>query len=344
MAAFGDFHLVNGAGWSVYWRIRELEGSGLEVWFADFHGRRVLWRGSQPFAIVPYHRPVLEPKGPEHTYKDGTARSAASGVHGPPALGAQQPGALEESRFQRRRGHRRRGRRRRAGLRLRAGPPGHLRPSSSAAGISTSIAGRSTATATSIRGSPWGSAQSVWQGEGARPPHVLPARSGSRRFPERRGRGFRARRLRGSGRRRVEADHQAGQASGRSVPSPQVAGPRRHEQERSGPAPRLPDRAATDGQPDKYSTGDLWVTVYLGRRHSTGRGRGVDCTDSVLETVYANGPLDTVNGNDVVLWAVRAHHEPRHEGESSTTCHITTKSSVTPRNFEVFREARRSRG
>jgi len=71
MAAFGDLHLVNGAGWSVYWRIRELHGSGLEVWFADFHGRRVLWRGSQPFAIVPYHRPVPEPQGPEHTYKDG---------------------------------------------------------------------------------------------------------------------------------------------------------------------------------------------------------------------------------------------------------------------------------
>ena len=125
----------------------------------------------------------------------------------------------------------------------------------------------------------------------------------------------------------MEADHQAGQASGRSVPSPQVAGPRRHEQERSGPAPRLPDRAATDGQPGQVLTGDLWVTVYRGDAIQQGEDVESDCTDSVLETVYANGPLDTI-GNDVVLWAVvRAHHEPRHEGGSSTTCLITTKSS-----------------
>src|SRR5215213_9014457 len=71
MAAFGDLHAVSGAGWSVYWRIRAMDGSGLEVWFADFRGKRVLWRGSQPFAIVPYHRPVSEPPPPEHTYKDG---------------------------------------------------------------------------------------------------------------------------------------------------------------------------------------------------------------------------------------------------------------------------------
>src|SRR5215212_5644691 len=71
MAAFGDLHAVSGAGWSVYWRIRAMDGSGLEVWFADFQGKRVLWKGTQPFAIVPYHRPVSEPGPPEHTYKDG---------------------------------------------------------------------------------------------------------------------------------------------------------------------------------------------------------------------------------------------------------------------------------
>lgn len=72
MANFGDYHLVSGAGWSVYWRVSQLHGSGLEVWFADFMGRRVLWRGSQPFAIVPYHRPIAgDPKPPHYTYKDG---------------------------------------------------------------------------------------------------------------------------------------------------------------------------------------------------------------------------------------------------------------------------------
>jgi hypothetical protein len=71
MAPFGDFHHESGAGWSVYWRISKQKGSGLEIWWADFHGRRVMWRGTQPFAIVPYHRPVVEPPPPEHTYKDG---------------------------------------------------------------------------------------------------------------------------------------------------------------------------------------------------------------------------------------------------------------------------------
>src|SRR5262249_49352351 len=73
MAAFGDYHLVAGAGWSVYWRIAQLKGGGLELWWADFQGRRVMWHGSAPFAIVPYHRPHPgpEPPPPEHCYKDG---------------------------------------------------------------------------------------------------------------------------------------------------------------------------------------------------------------------------------------------------------------------------------
>jgi hypothetical protein len=73
MANFGDFHLVSGASWSVYWRISQLNGSGLEIWFADFQGRRVMWRGSQPFAIVPYHRPIAagDPSPPHYTFKDG---------------------------------------------------------------------------------------------------------------------------------------------------------------------------------------------------------------------------------------------------------------------------------
>ena len=71
MAPFGNFHQETGAGWSVYWRISQAQGGGLEIWWADFQGRRVMWTGTQPFAIVPYHRPVIEPKPPEYTYKDG---------------------------------------------------------------------------------------------------------------------------------------------------------------------------------------------------------------------------------------------------------------------------------
>src|SRR5262245_39421559 len=74
MANWGDYHHETGAGWSVYWRIPAAAGGGLELWWADFRGHRVLWRGSSPFAIVPYHRPLpgpLEPPAPNFSYKDG---------------------------------------------------------------------------------------------------------------------------------------------------------------------------------------------------------------------------------------------------------------------------------
>ena len=77
--SFGDFHNVTGAGWSVYWRIPKFKGGGLEIWWADFQGRRVMWRGSAPFAIVPYHHPDTggEPPGPHFCYKDGTDSEGA---------------------------------------------------------------------------------------------------------------------------------------------------------------------------------------------------------------------------------------------------------------------------
>lgn len=78
MNPWGDHHQVTGAGWSVFWRIPDPVAGGLEVWWADFNGTRVMWKGSQPFAIVPYHHPLkaypwgdIEPPPPEFTFKDG---------------------------------------------------------------------------------------------------------------------------------------------------------------------------------------------------------------------------------------------------------------------------------
>ena len=71
MANWGDFHNVTGAGWSAFWRISKADGSGLELWWADFKGKRVLWRGTQPLAIVPYHHPVAFPTKGDSTFKDG---------------------------------------------------------------------------------------------------------------------------------------------------------------------------------------------------------------------------------------------------------------------------------
>ncbi len=93
--AFGNYHNVTGAGWSVYWRIPTFNGSGLEVWWADFQGHRVMWRGSAPFAIVPYHHPNTngEPPGPHFSYKDGNDTQCGGASfralkHGAPNSGA----------------------------------------------------------------------------------------------------------------------------------------------------------------------------------------------------------------------------------------------------------------
>lgn len=78
VADWGDFHEANGAGWHIFWRIPDPQAGGLEIWWADFMGKRVMWKGSQPFAIVPYHHPLdpfssgaIEPPPPEFTFKDG---------------------------------------------------------------------------------------------------------------------------------------------------------------------------------------------------------------------------------------------------------------------------------
>src|SRR3982074_3268830 len=90
MAAFGNFHNVVGAGWSAYWKIPVASSGGLELWWADFQGHRVMWRGSQPFALVPYH-------GGSPTYKDGfDARWRAAAFpawkHTAPNAGVTDPG------------------------------------------------------------------------------------------------------------------------------------------------------------------------------------------------------------------------------------------------------------
>lgn len=70
----------------------------------------------------------------------------------------------------------------------------------------------------------------------------------------------------------------------------------------------------SDGAPDgTFSTGDIWVV-----RYHSGTEDGVDigCTDTRLNTVYANG--EPTDGQDVVVWHVlRHHHNPRSIGEET---------------------------
>ena len=45
MSNWGDFHKETGAGWTVHWRIPDPGAGGLEIWWADFQGRRCMWKG-----------------------------------------------------------------------------------------------------------------------------------------------------------------------------------------------------------------------------------------------------------------------------------------------------------
>lgn len=339
MAKYGDYHLVSGAGWSVYWRIPDFKGGGLEVWWADFQNKRVLWRGSSPFAIVPYHRPHPgnEPPGPEHSYKDG--------------VNEQCGGAAFRS--------------------LRHGAPNSGAPWKSAAwdaGVDTDAVvvktdggddfHAATLTITAKFQCGWYQYVQSWEfdGNGVIHPRVAmggqlnpfaPATAHIHNFYFRLDLdidGFQSDVC-------EEFDHntlndpsgdqwtlikkqskrQAQLKTARKwrvrdlVSQNAQAQPRGYEVE-------LPQTAAPDG---KYSTGDLWVTVYRGDNVQQGADVGADCTDSALESLYAVGPLDTTSGSDIVLWVcIRAHHEPRGKGEELD--HLPyhyEEFTISPRDF-----------
>lgn len=344
MADFGDLHLVSDAGWSVYWRIRELEGSGLEVWFADFMGRRVLWRGSQPFAIVPYHRPVSEPGPPEHTYKDGISPMC----DGAPftALKHWAPNSIE---------------------------PWQNYPAWNAAKDTEAVvvdqepaSGFDPAhlVISAKFGCGWYQYVHRWEftEDGAIHPQVA---MGGALNPYAMDKAhvhnmyF-----------RIDLDIDGWPADlceefshdgfidpggdvwklvtdqGKHLADPSTSRKWRVRDALStnalgqhrGYEIEVPQTAAPDG---KYSTGDVWVTVYRGDATQQAEDVGGDCTDSALENEYAVGPLDTNNGEDIVLWVVvRAHHEPRHKGEESVYLpYHYEEFAIVPRNFEMFKEA-----
>jgi hypothetical protein len=94
----------------------------------------------------------------------------------------------------------------------------------------------------------------------------------------------------------------------------------------------LPQGAGTEN----YSTGDVWATIYRGSSVQTGADVGFDCTDKTLESVYAQGPLNTSIGSDIVAWVAIRHHGPRWRSEEANPYH-REEFHVTPRGFEVLR-------
>lgn len=334
MAPFGDWHNQTGAGWSIYWRISALQGGGLEVGFCDFQGRRVLYRGGAPFALVPYHRPPLgpEPPAPFFCYKDGFA--AACGGVPFTALRHQAPNGQP--------------------------PPSIWNASVDTDAVVVDVhpatdfdPAELTITAKFQCG--WYQYVHRWtfDSDGGIHPAVA---MGGRLNPNARATAhlhhfyFRLDfDIDGSGQDVVEVfdhnsfndpggDHwQVVSSQGKFLAEPDTARkwrvrdlfstnqfglPRSYELE----LPQLAGR-------DQYSTGDVWVTVFRG--DSVQQGEGISCTDTALDTTYAVGALNTANGNDIVVWVViRAHHEPRNQGEELVILpYHFHELSISPRNF-----------
>jgi hypothetical protein len=346
MADWGDYHNVAGAGWSVYWRISAASSGGLEVWWADFRGptddrgHRVLWRGSSPFAIVPYHRPLpglMSPPAPEFSFKDGfdshcggvpfTAlkKTALNNQFDPAGKDTEaisikveaedgfEPERLTiAAKFQ-------------CGwyqyvhswefnddgaIHPRVAMAGHLNPYNPDTSHTHHIYFRVDL---DIDGQFPHDVFEQFDHHTLNDPGGdawAPVNAQGKRFAH----PATARKWRV---RNTVSKTEVG-FKGYEIEVPQLAGP------------------------DPYSTGDVWVTVYRGDGVQQGEGiaREADkCSDKALEAVYAVGPLDPVNGNDIVLWVVvRSHHEPRPGSEEGSLPFHYEEFSITPRNFVVLRK------
>jgi hypothetical protein len=340
MADWGDYHQVSGAGWSVWWRISALDGSGLEVWWADFQGRRVLWRGSQPFAIVPYHRPVSEPPPPEHTYKDGFNPQCGGASFR--ALRHSAPNSIEpwgSTAFD-------------AAIDTEAvlvdvEPATDFSPATlviaakfqcgwyqyvhrwefDATGVITPQLGMGGALNPFAKDKAhvhhmyfridldidgWGAdVFEVFDHDGFDDPAgdawKLVSNQGKLTTDPSKARKFRI--------HDVKSASAKGDLRGYEIELPQGTGK------------------------DEHSTGDLWVTIYRGDSVEQGSEVATSgCTDAELEKLYATGPLDTTNGSDIVLWAcVRHHHEPRWNAEEAEYLpYHYEEFHIVPRGFEVL--------
>ncbi len=340
MALFGNYHLVTGANWSVYWRISQVKGSGLEVWWADFKGRRVLWRGTQPFAIVPYHQPVTEPPPPEHTYKDGLN----------PQCGGAAFTALK-----------------------------HTAPNSIAPWTTSAYNAAVDTEAVDVHVEPaddfgpsslrivakfqcgWYQYVHRWEFDSEGVIHAALGMGGA---------------LNPFAKQKSHVHHMYFRidldidgfstdvfevfehanfndpggdawktigAQGKFTASPPLARKFRVRDLTSasglgalrGYEIELPQNTGRDA----HSTGDVWVTIYRGDAVEQGAEVGVDCSDKTLEAIYAQGPLNTAAGSDIVLWvAIRHHHEPRWDAEESEYLpYHYEEFHLVPRGFEVLR-------
>ena len=315
----------------MYWRLPQASAGGLEVWWADFMGHRILWRGSQPFALVPYH-------GRSPTFKDGFDAKCGGAPfdalnHNAPNMWNTSPGAFANKDTD--------------------AVKTEVEPSSDIGPAVLRISAKFQCG--------WYQYVHSWEfdSDGVITPHVamggqlMPGDSGRAhvhhmyyridldvdgQFPHDVIEEFEHKNLdpgadawtvlKKQGKRLTNPDSARKWRVRNTISKNDFSQWKGYEIE----LPRVAGR-------DEYSTGDLWATIYRGDATQQGEGVGANCTDKELESVYANGPLDTNNGSDIVLWVVsRAHHEPRNDGEEHD--HLPyhyEEFHIVPRNFARLR-------
>jgi Copper amine oxidase, enzyme domain len=89
--------------------------------------------------------------------------------------------------------------------------------------------------------------------------------------------------------------------------------------------------ASNMGPDHVASSGDLWVLAYDGSQDGAAVGR----TDAALDTTYLHGPGTVVDGADVVVWqCLRHHHQTRQQGEETITLpYEFMHLHIEPRDF-----------
>jgi hypothetical protein len=346
MANWGDFHPVSGAGWTVFWRIPDPAAGGLEIWWADFTGKRVMWKGSQPFAIVPYHHPLkpfpsgtIEPPPPEFTFKDGLGAKCAGAPF--TALKWWSPNA-------------------------RNGGVWNATVDTQAVHVDVEAETSfdpASLTITAKFQCGWYQYVHRWEfnsygeidvelGMGGELHPVNPDKAhvhhmyfrvdldidgfSSDVFEVFTHHGFDDTTL---------ADEWKVQPSqGKHLLDPATARKFRIRDLVSAVASNVEPRGyeieiPAQGGTDTHSTADVWATVYRGDHVEQGETVGAaNCSDKELDGI-ATGPLDTNTGSDIVAWiVVRHHHEPRNQTEEATFLPYHYEGfHITPRAFAQLR-------
>jgi hypothetical protein len=315
---------VNFADWSLSWSIPSAWGGGLVISKANFRGTSVLYKGTQPFVLVPYHgdsphfKDGLNDQGAPFTPVLPTSANAPAGLATPPAGNDNQYDPVGNP----------------TGAVVVEKLPGTLLEPAKAVVwaklqcVNYQYVQRWEFNADGSLEAGVGLGGRLWTTNEPRAGHV-------HNFYFRLDFDIVA-----SGNNLVQefshANNQPGSdgwanvvVEGKRTANPGQAAKWRVLNKAAKPNGKLRSyeiTPASDMAPDGvYSTADLWVLRYDGSQD----GAAVGYTDAVLGTTYLHGANASVDGQDVVVWyCLRHHHEPRQLGEETW---------VLPYEFVSFR-------